>query len=138
MTTYSETDFATRVLRDLGLVGADETPSASDLAWARETAASEIAMLSAVNLPIWNGSEMAVPIEYLTTLSRRVGLAVEPSFGRSTIADAQMAMREAERYLTLMANPRSLSPKTLLTGEATGRGGIYNYTNGYFNYTTGR
>lgn len=120
MTVYSDTEFATRVLRDLGLVGAEETPSSADIAWAKQTAASEIALLAAINLPIWNGSDMAVPLEYLTTLSRRVGLAVEPSFGRTTIAEAQMAMREAERYLTLLVNPRITSPRILTTNDATG------------------
>lgn len=131
MTTYTESDLAVRILRDLGLVGAEETPSAADQEWARETAASEISMLSAINLPIWNGSEMAVPEEYLTTLSRRVGIAIEPSFGRSTIAEAQMAMREAERYLTLLASPRVLAPRILRSNDAK---------KGYrsFNYTTGQ
>lgn len=131
MTTYTESDLAVRILRDLGLVGAEETPSAADQEWARETAASEISMLSAINLPIWNGSEMAVPEEYLTTLSRRVGIAIEPSFGRSTIAEAQMAMREAERYLTLLASPRVLTPRILRSNDAK---------KGYrsFNYTTGQ
>jgi hypothetical protein len=31
MTTYSQSDLATRVLRDLGLIGAEEVPSATDL-----------------------------------------------------------------------------------------------------------
>ena len=33
MTTYSQSDLATRVLRDLGLIGAEEVPSAADLQW---------------------------------------------------------------------------------------------------------
>jgi hypothetical protein len=131
MTTYSQPDLATRVLKDLGLVGADETPSADDLAWATETVSSEVAMLSAIGIPIWNGSDMVVPNEYLTVLSRRIGLAVAPSFGLTDLATAQLAMREAERYLTIMAAPRSASPLSLRTDDATrGSSG--------FNFMTGR
>ncbi len=117
MTTYNEDEFATRVLKDLGLVGADETPSAADLAWAKETALTEIMMLAAIDLPIWNGSEMAIPQEYLGVLSRRVGLAVAPSFGMMDVASAEQAMRAAEYNLTLMAAPRS-TPLTLTTNDA--------------------
>jgi hypothetical protein len=130
MTLYSETEFATRVLKDLGLIDADETPSASDLAWAKETANAEIALLNAINLPIWNGSEMAIPIEYLTTLSRRVGIAIEPSFGLASLTESQLAMREAERYLTMMANPRALSPKTLRSNDATGGRRPFDFASG--------
>lgn len=132
MTTYTEDQFGVRLLKDLGLCAPDETPSAEDLDWAKETAASEINMLSSINLPIWNGSELAIPVEYLTVLSRRVGLAVAPSFGLVDPATAQLAMREAERYLTLMASPRGMSPSPLRTDDSgrTRRGG--------FNYTTGR
>lgn len=112
MTTFSRSDLATRVLKDLGLVGADETPSASDQEWAEETCDSEIALLGALGLPIWNGSEVSIPQEYLTALSRRVGLAVAPSFGLSDIATAQIAMRDAEASLMLLANPLGGTPRT--------------------------
>lgn len=130
MTTYSQSDFATRVLRDLGLVGADETPSSAELSWATETTGSEVAMLASLGLPIWNGSDLAVPLEYLTILSRRVGLAIAPSFGLVDMAAAQMAMREAERPLILMAAPRSGSPLLLRTDDATGSRGRFNFTTG--------
>src|SRR6476620_9175531 len=107
MTTYSQTDLATRVGKDLGLLGAEETPSARDLEGLKDTVASETAMLASIGLPIWNGSDMSVPLEYLTPLSRRIGLAVAPSYGLMSSADALLAMREAERYLTVMAAPRS-------------------------------
>lgn len=103
MTTYSAADLATRVLKDLGLVEADETPSASDLAWATETVSSEVALMSAKGIVIWNGSDQSVPLEYLTVLSRRIGLAVGPSFGLMDLAQAQMAMTLAERDLRVLA-----------------------------------
>lgn len=129
MTTYSQTDLATRILGDLGIVGEDETPSAAALAWAIETASSEIAMMASIGLPIWNGSVMAVPLEYLTTLSRRCGLAVAPRYGLVTIAQAQMAMREAETSLTLLANPRASSP-LLLTPDAGSHRRSFNFSTG--------
>lgn len=107
MATYTEAQLATRVLRDLGLIGAEETPSAADMEWAKETASSEIGMLAAMQLPIWNGSELEIPQEYFTTISRRVGLAIAPSYGLTDSATAQQAMREAERYLTRLAAPRT-------------------------------
>jgi hypothetical protein len=128
--TYSRTDLATRVLKDLGLISAEEVPSADDLEWAGETVDGEVALLSAIGLPIWNGSEMDVPQEYLTPLSRRIGLALAPSFGLTDSATAQASMREAERYLTLMANPRAGQPLALLANDATPRRGRFNYTTG--------
>lgn len=130
MTTYSQSDLATRMLKDLGLIASEEVPSAPDLEWAQETVGSEVAMLAVIGLPIWNGSDMAVPQEYLTPLSRRCGLAVAPSFGLMDIATATLAMREAERYLTVMANPRAGSPLTLITNDAKPRRSGFNFSTG--------
>lgn len=88
-------------------------------------------MLASIGLPIWNGSDMSVPLEYLAPLSRRVSLAVAPSFGLTDTATASLAMREAERYLTMMAAPRGSTPLLLRTNDATGRRPVR------FNYTTG-
>lgn len=130
MTTYSQNQLATRMLKDIGLLGADETPSAEDLDWAAETVASEVLMLGHIGLPIWNGSVMTIPQEYLTILSRRIGLAVAPSFGLTDVASAQAAMREAERYLTVMAAPRGITPRLLRTDEASPGRAAFNYTTG--------
>lgn len=99
MTTYSQSDLATRVLKDLGLVAAEEDPSAPDLVWAIETLSAEVALLGAIGMPIWNGSDMAVPVEYLTPLSRRIGAAIAPSFGLMSIADAEKTMLITEQNL---------------------------------------
>lgn len=132
MTTYTQADLATRVLKDLGLIGAEETPSATDLLWSEETVGSEVAMLGSIGLPIWNGSDIAVPLEYLTPLSRRIGLAVAPSFGLMDAASALLAMREAERYLTVMASPRGANPLPLRSNDAMPRrtGGLDSFLNG--------
>jgi hypothetical protein len=104
MTTYTTNELATRVLKDLGLVAAEETPSAADLSWAVETVESEVQMLNAKGIPIWNGSEVEVPQEYLTALSRRLGLAVGPSFGLMSIADAEQMMPVAEANLRILGS----------------------------------
>lgn len=130
MTTYTLSDLATRVLKDLGIVGSEETPSDDDQAWAEETVSSEVQMLADIGLPIWNGSEMAVPQSYLTTLSRRIGLAVAPSYGLADLATAQMAMREAERSLAIMAAPRGARPLALRTDDSGRSAGRFSFTLG--------
>lgn len=128
MTTYTEDELGTRILKDLGLIGAEETPSAADLEWAKETAGSEIALLGALGLPIWDGNQLSIPQEYLTTISRRVGLAVAPSFGLMSSAEAMQGMREAERQLTELAAPRP-TPLRLKT-ELPARGSAFNFSTG--------
>lgn len=103
MTTYSRSDLATRVLKDLGLLSANETASSDDLSWAEETISSEVALLAAKGIVIWNGSDQAVPLEYLSVLSRRIGLALAPSFGLTDLASAQLAMTAAEKDLRRLA-----------------------------------
>ena len=91
MTTYSRSELATRVLKDLGLVGAEETPSAADSTWAQETIATVTAQLAAEGIPIWGGSDSMLPEAYLAALSKRIGLDVGPSFGLFSIAEAETA-----------------------------------------------
>lgn len=102
MTTYSRSDLATRVLKDLGLVYAEEAPSASDLAWAEETVASVAAQLASEGVFIWNGSDESLPLEYLVPLSKRIGLDVGPSFGLFSIAEAETAKPIANATLRRM------------------------------------
>lgn len=130
MTTYSQTDLAERMLKDLGLLGAEEVASAADLAWANETVSSEVALLSALNLPIWNGSEMAVPQEYLTLLSLRCGLAMAPSFGLMSLADSMVAKEAAERNLTVLAAPRGAMPLIARADDSTRRNSRYDWSTG--------
>lgn len=130
MTTYSQTDLAERMLKDLGLLGAEEVASASDLAWANETVGSEVALLAALNLPIWNGSEMAVPQEYLTLLSRRCGLALAPSYGLMSQAEAMAGMEVAERNLSVLASPRGAMPLESRSDESTRSRRRYNWATG--------
>lgn len=130
MTTKTQTELATRLLRDLGLIGAEETPSAADLDFANETIESVVPMLAAIGVPIWNGSEAQVPLEYFVPLSKRLGLDVAPGFGLADPAEAEAAKGALERNLTLMANPRRADPGTLKTDEAQRSYRTFNWTTG--------
>lgn len=99
MTTYSKSDLATRILRDAGLIGAEETPSAADLEFAEETLSAEIDAMSATGIVIWNGSDESIPSGYLTPLSRRIVLAISPAFGLASAAEVEVAIDRVERTL---------------------------------------
>lgn len=101
MTTYTQTQLATRVLKDLGLVGADETPSSSDQEWAEQTVQAELSLLAGKGINIMN-SEDEIDQAYFTTISRRIGLAVAPSFGLSDVATATLAMPAVENDLRII------------------------------------
>lgn len=115
MTTYSRSELATRVLKDLGLVDARETPDADDLEWAEETVASVTAQLATEGVTIANGSDEALPLEYLVQLSKRIGLDVGPSFGLFSIAEAEAAKPIANAALRRM----NAKPATGSIAEAT-------------------
>lgn len=106
MTTYSLSDMATRVLKDLGLVAADETPSGDDLTWAQETVSAQVATLAELDMPIWNGSDMDVPQAYFLPLSNRIGLAIAPSFGLMSLVDAERSKPVVEDTLRKMVTVR--------------------------------
>lgn len=103
MTTYSQSDLATRVLRDLGLVASDEDPSADDLSFAEETVGSVYAELALRGISLPNGSDTALPAEYLVCVSKRIGLDVGPAFGLFSMADAETAKPIVERTLRALA-----------------------------------
>jgi hypothetical protein len=103
MTTYTLSDMATRVLRDLGVISAEETPSGVDLTWAEETVSAEIATLAEIGMPIWNGSDVDVPQAYLLPLSNRIGLSIAPSFGLMTLVDAERAKPISDQVLRKLA-----------------------------------
>lgn len=91
MTTYSRSDLSTRALKDVGLIGAEEVPSAADLEWANETVSSVTAQLATEGIVIWNGSDQALPLEYLVPLAKRCGLDMAASYGLASPADVETA-----------------------------------------------
>ncbi len=129
-TTYTQSDLATRVLRDLGLIGAEEVPSAFDYDFTVQSIEADIATMAAIGLPIWNGSEIEIPQNYLTPLSKRIGLSVAPAFGLMGTVEAEAAKPALERTLTILANPQGGSPQAARTDDATGSGRRFNWLTG--------
>jgi hypothetical protein len=115
MTTHTKSELATRLLRDLGLLGADETASSVDMDWAEETIDATFAALQRKGIRIWDSSTDAIPDEYLVLLSQRIGLDVAPSFGLMSLADAAAAKPLLEADLRTIA---TVLP-TGLVAEAT-------------------
>jgi hypothetical protein len=103
MTTYTRADLATRVLQDLGLIAAEESPSAADRAFAEATIESVFAELAIRRIALPNAADSALPSEYLVSLSKRIGLDLGPSFGLFSIAEAEQAKPITERALREMA-----------------------------------
>lgn len=96
---YTRTQLATRILKDLGLVDARETPEAADTAWVEETIASVAGQLAIDGIHIWGGSDQSLPEPYLVALSKRIGLDVGPSYGLFSIAEAELAKEAANNSL---------------------------------------
>ncbi len=130
MTTYTQTEFATRIMHDLGLLGAEEVLSAADLDFVNQTIDSDVALLAAMGIPIWSGSEIAVPPEYLTSLSQRIGLSVAVAYGLMDPVSAQTAKRSAEQALIVLANPRGGSPMVMRADDSRRGRGSFNFTTG--------
>lgn len=103
MTTFSRSDLATRVLRDLGLVAAEETPPADDQTFAEETVQSVYAELAAVGISLPDGNDQALPEKHLVCVSKRIGLDVGTAFGLFSVADAEVAKPIAEQRLRALA-----------------------------------
>jgi hypothetical protein len=113
-TYYSQTDLATRMLRDLGLVDARITPDGDDIVWAKETITTVAEQLKSEGIVIWNGSDLAVPPEYLGALSKRIGLDIGPSFGLFSIAEAE----QAKPVLNMTLRRMNAKPATGVVQEA--------------------
>ena len=111
---YTLNELGTRALRDLGLLGAEETPTSADLSFATETASSVIDTLAAKGIGIWNGAETSVPNEYLSVLSARIGLDLGPAFGVGDIVSAAAAKPGLEMDLRVI----SAKPQTGEVAEA--------------------
>lgn len=80
MTTYSQSDLATRALRK-SHVGIDETPTAAELADAIELIGSETAALAIEGITIVNGSDEAVPQEHLEPLAAYYAITIKEDNG---------------------------------------------------------
>lgn len=128
MTTYTETDLATETLKSAGVVEIDGTLSASEFADATRSNGSVIQMLSAIGLPIWNGSEIEIPEHYFIELALRCSLPIQFKNGLITHAEMLSLIDASEARLTVMAAPRGAMPLISSSNESTGRPGWWPYT----------
>lgn len=128
--SYTQSDLITRMLRDLGLIDASEVPSAEDYEFVAQTIEADVATLSALGLPIWNGSEISIPLEYLIPISKRLGLSVAPAFGLMDALSAEAAKVTMEQSLTIMSNPRGAIPYPLRTDDSQRSRGSFNFATG--------
>jgi len=80
MSTYSQSDLATRALRK-SHVGIDETPTAAELADAIELIGSETAALAVEGITIVNGSDEFVPQEQLEPLAAYFAITLKEDNG---------------------------------------------------------
>lgn len=130
MTTYSRVDLATTILLDEGLIGAEETPSAIDLDWAYQKIDTVIPLITALDLPVWNGSEFSIPPQYMPVLSEYIGTYIARSYGEMGVAEAIAAREALERTLVILASPRGAIPLVSRSDDSTRARGRYNWNTG--------
>lgn len=130
MTTYSRVDLATTILLDEGLIGAEETPSAIDLDWAYQKIDTVVPLITALDLPIWNGSEFSIPPQYMPVLSEYIGTYIARSYGEMGVAEAIAAREALERTLVVLASPRGAKPLLAKTNDSTRRNSSYDWSTG--------
>lgn len=129
MTTYTATDLATETMRACGLTSIEEPLNAVEYADTVQSNGSVIQMLSTIGLPIWNGSELAIPQPYFIELALRCSVPLQFKNGLITHAEMLSIIEASETRLTVMAAPRGASPLLAESNESTGkRPGWWPYT----------
>ena len=79
-----------------------------------------LATLSAIGVPIWNGSVLTVPEEYFIELAMRLSLPLQFKNGMIDHATYLSLVDASEQRLTVMAAPRGSKPALASTNESTG------------------
>lgn len=104
---YTTNDLAIRVLRDLNIISASETPSSDDMNYTLETIESEFARLEADGLQFSNMgcSVDSIPASLLTELSRRIGFSIGPAFGVMSAAVGEQGKAASEAVLWRLIVP---------------------------------
>jgi hypothetical protein len=122
MAQYTTNDLAVRVLRDLNIIDAEETPSAEDLAYTIETIQSEFARMEAdgIKFSQHSTSVNSINIVLYTELSRRMGFAIGPAFGIMDAATGEAGKAASEGVLRRLVAP--VKTPEVLTIERAARG----------------
>lgn len=98
-------ELATRALREATLIGADENPSASDLAFAKETAKAKLATMTTLGQVAFSGE--SVPDDAFVPFARVVAMELCQAFGKAPTPVMAAGMRE---LLAVSARPYSGFP----------------------------
>lgn len=130
MTTFTETDLATETLRSPGLLDIEGTLSAAEYDDVTRSNQSVVLMLNTIGIPIWNGSEIAVPEQYFVELALRCSLPIQFKNGLISHAEMLSLIDASEARLTTMAAPRGAMPLLARSNESTGGRPAYNWQNG--------
>lgn len=91
MATRTRTQLATAVLRHLGLVNAEEAPSATDMAYVKERYDGILAEMDDQNMVYWDDD--AVPYIIYEPLVQLVALSVGTAYGIPSLAENIEAAR---------------------------------------------
>lgn len=120
MTTYTESDLATEAMRSCGLTSIEEPLNAVEFADAVQSNGSVIQMLSAIGIPVWNGSEISIPEQYFVELALRCSVPLQFKNGLIDHGTMLQLIDASEARLIVMAAPRGANPLISATNESTG------------------
>ena len=132
MTTFTDSDLATETMRACGLTSIEEPLNAVEFADTLQSNASVIQMLSAIGIPVWNGSEVEIPEPYFIELAQRCSLPIQFKNGLIDHATMLTLIEASEARLVIMAAPRGSMPLLASSNESTGRSWWPNLVNATF------
>ena len=81
MTTYTNSDWVTHILRKSSIVGEDENPTAAQSDEAQRIINSGVAFLAIDGITMWNGSQDVVPEEWFDVGADYMALYIRQGFG---------------------------------------------------------
>jgi len=102
MTTYSQSDWATRALQKAAIVDAEDVPSAALLDWAGDVGTSLFDQLATEGISVPNGSDQSLPGEYLQVFSSFVACDLKSEVGLIGEVEAETMKTELKKTLRRM------------------------------------
>lgn len=102
MTTYTQSDWATRALQKAAIVDAEESPSAALLDWAGDVGTSLFDQLATEGISVQNGSDQSLPGEYFQVFSAFVACDLKAEVGLIGEVEAETLKTELKKTLRRM------------------------------------
>ena len=102
MTTYSQSDWATRALQKAAIADAEETPSAALLSWAGDVGTSLFDQLATEGVSVPNGSDQSLPGEYFQVFSAFVACDLKSEVGLIGDVEAEALKTELKKTMRRM------------------------------------